>query len=111
MRLPLPFIEWLYRLPLMRRPDFLAATVPEGPSSAELQPGVVLIEKREGYLKWAHFSCPKCGDHIQLPLAGGERWSVKVDLMCRPSFAPSVWERTTCGAHFFIRKGRLLWCQ
>jgi len=109
MQFPLPFVEWLYRLPLIRRPDFLAITLSEGPSSRDLQPGLVLIEVRDGYLKWAHFSCPKCGDHIQLPLAGREKWSVNVDALRRPTFAPSVWEQASCGAHFFIRKGGLRW--
>ena len=111
MQFPLQFVEWFYSLPFIRRPDFLATTVSEGPSSADLEPGLVLIEERDGYLKWVHFSCPKCRDHIQLPLAGGERWSIKLDALRRPTFAPSVWEQATCGAHFFIRKGRLLWCQ
>lgn len=111
MQLPLTLIEWFYScVPFLRRPYFLAAVVPEGPSSSELQPGVVFIEKRGEYLKWAHFPCPKCGDHIQLPLAGGERWSLNIDILCRPSLDPSVWERRGCGAHFFIKKGEVFWC-
>jgi len=111
MQFPLQFVEWLYSLPLVHRPYFLAATVSEGPSLADLQPGLALIEIRDGYLKWAHFSCPRCGDHIQLPLAGREKWSVKVDVLHRPTLAPSVWERASCGAHFFIKRGGLLWCR
>jgi hypothetical protein len=110
MQFPLRLVEWLYSMPFMRRPYFLATAVSECPSSVELQAGLVLIEKREGYLKWAHLSCPRCGDHIQLPLAGDKRWSVDVDILRRPTFAPSVWEQASCGAHFFIKKGKLLWC-
>jgi hypothetical protein len=62
-------------------------------------------------LKWTHLLCPKCGDHIELPLAGRERWSVKTDFLRRPTLAPSVWEKATCGAHFFVRKGKVLWCE
>ena len=48
--------------------------------------------------------------HIQLPLAGKQRWSVNVDYLRRPTIAPSIWETDSCGAHFFVRKGELLWC-
>jgi hypothetical protein len=46
-----------------------------------------------------------------LPLAGKEKWTVKVDLLRRPTLHPSIWERRTCGAHFFVRRGRRLWCR
>lgn|SRR5581483_3972607 len=111
MQIPLQFVEWFYRIPFIRRPYFLTATISESPSLAELRRGMVLIEIRDGYLKWAHLSCPKCGEHIQLPLAGKEKWSLNVDTLRRPTFVPSVWERASCGAHFFIRKGVLVWCQ
>lgn len=110
MHIPLKLVERLYRLPFAQRPVFLVQDVTERPSSRELRPGMVLVEKRDGYLKWAHFRCPRCRDPIELPLAGKERWSISIDLLSRPTFHPSVWEKTSCGAHFFIRKGRLLWC-
>jgi hypothetical protein len=111
MRPPLQLIEVIRRLPLLRKPEFFARVVPESPSSAELVPGVLFVEIREGYLKWAHLSCPKCGDRIQLPLAGRERWSVHIDFLWRPTVSPSIWERNACGAHFFIKKGKLLWAR
>jgi hypothetical protein len=110
-RLPLALIERIFRLPFMRRPRLLAQAAPECPSPEELRPNLVILEIRGGYLKWAHLSCPKCGDHIQLPLAGKTRWSVKVDVLRRPTFAPSIWETESCGAHFFVEKGELLWCE
>jgi hypothetical protein len=109
--LPLYLIELVFRLPFLSRPAFLVDLVSECPSREELHSDMVLVEMRGGYLKWAHLQCPKCGDHIQLPLAGSDRWSIKVDLLRRPTFAPSIWERTSCGAHFFVRKGKLLWCE
>jgi hypothetical protein len=107
--LPLFLIELVFRLPFLSRPSFLADEVSECPEREELLPGMLFVEVRGGYFKWAHLQCPKCGDHIQLPLAGSDRWSINVDLLRRPTLAPSVWEQTTCGAHFFVRKGRLLW--
>lgn len=108
--LPLSFIEAVFRLPFVSRPAFLVDSVSECPSLEELHSGTVLVEIRGGHLKWAHLQCPKCGDHIQLPLAGSDRWAIKVDLFRRPTLSPSIWEQTSCGAHFFVRKGRLEWC-
>jgi hypothetical protein len=109
--LPLRLIELVFRLPFLSRPAFLADSASERPSREQLHSGMVLVEMRDGYSKWAHLQCPKCGDHIQLPLAGNDRWSIKVDLLRRPTLAPSIWEQTTCGAHFFVTKGKLVWCQ
>lgn len=109
-RLPLGVIEWFYRLPFGRRPQYLAVTAPERPALEELRADIVVIEIRDGYLKWAHLRCPKCDDHIQLPLGGENKWEVMVDLLRRPTLHPSIWERRTCGAHFYVRRGRRLWC-
>lgn len=106
--LPVPLAEAIFRLPFMQRPRFLVRKVFEPPAADELLADMLFLEIRGGFLKWAHLQCPKCGDHIQLPLAGSERWSVHVDLLCRPTLAPSIWERSTCGAHFFVRQGDLL---
>src|ERR1051326_4849287 len=103
-RLPLALIEFIFSLPFLRRPRFLVRVTVECPAAEELRPNLLFLEIRDGFLKWAHFSCPKCGDHIQLPLAGKDQWSVKVDLFRRPTLAPSIWETESCGAHFFVRK-------
>lgn len=101
--------EWLFRLPWMRRPKWLATVADSRPSDDALRPDLVILEIREDYLKWAHLICPTCGDHIELPMAGCEKWTVKVDWLRRPTFSPSIWERATCGAHFFIRRGEPFW--
>jgi len=95
----------------MRRPKYLARDVPESPRPKELRPDLLFVEVRGGFLKWIHLSCPKCGEQIQLPLAGKERWSLKVDVLRRPTLAPSIWETGGCGAHFFVRAGAIVWCQ
>jgi len=110
-RLPLASVERIFCLPSVQGPRLLAHTLHESPSAEELRPNLLIIEIRGGYLKWAHLLCPKCGDHIQLPLAGTERWSVSVDLLRRPKLTLSICEMKSCGAHFFIRKGKLVLCQ
>jgi Family of unknown function (DUF6527) len=109
--LPLSLVEHLFRLPFLQRPRFLAKAAPESPEREELQPSLMIVEIRDGHLKWAHLLCPKCGDHLELPLAGKEQWSLKVDLLCRPTLTPSIWEKARCGAHFFLQKGAVLWCK
>jgi hypothetical protein len=107
--LPLALVEWSFRLPWLRRPKWLATVANGRPLGDSLRPDLVILEVREGYPKWAHFLCPKCGEHIELPMAGREKWSVKVDWLRRPTFSPSIWERATCGAHFHIRSGEPRW--
>jgi hypothetical protein len=109
--LPLFLLEFVFRMPFVPRPAFLADVVSECPSREELSSNMVFVEIRDGHLKWAHLQCPKCGDHVQLPLAGSDKWTVQVDLFRRPTLAPSIWERGSCSAHFFVRKGRVDWCK
>lgn len=111
MILPLFVAEFIFGLPLLRRPVYLVKIVPESPSEEELPPDLLLIEIREGHFKWAHIKCPKCGDHISLPLAGKERWKINIDLLRKPTIEPSIWESQTCGGHFFVRKGSILGIQ
>lgn len=110
MLLPLPIAEFVFGLPFFRRPAYLAKIVPETPLDNELSPDLLLVEIREGHLKWVHLRCPKCGDQIQLPMAGKDCWNLRVDFLRRPTLSPSIWERQTCGAHFFVRHGNILGC-
>jgi hypothetical protein len=103
--------SFLFWLGLVRRPQLLSRTVAESPSDDELDADHVFQEIRDGWPKWAHLRCPKCGEHIQLPLAGSGAWSLTRDLLNRPTLAPSVWERRSCGAHFYVRAGAILWCE
>ncbi|WP_373856266.1 DUF6527 family protein [Acidiphilium multivorum] len=54
--------------------------------------------------------CPRCSEHIQLQTAAGSNWKITCDWLHRPTVQPSIWETEGCGAHFFVRKGRLIWC-
>lgn len=57
--------------------------------------------------------CPcGCGHAIELLVIpeAKPRWDVSVDKMERPSLSPSVWLRTGCHSHFWLRSGRIRWC-
>ena len=104
------WLEWLAARGIWTRPDLLTVDVPEAPDESELLDGVLFREVRDGYLKWAHLRCPKCGEHIRISLAGDRAWNLKVDWLRRPSVHPSIWQTGSCGAHFFVRRGAIVWC-
>lgn len=57
--------------------------------------------------------CPcGCGHLIQLSLlqADSPRWSLQTDPAGKVSISPSVWRSLGCQAHFFVRGGRIIWC-
>ena len=35
----------------------------------------------------------------------------RIEIHVRPTFSPSIWETESCGAHFFVRNGNLIWCE
>ncbi|WP_354267071.1 DUF6527 family protein [Bradyrhizobium sp. I1.7.5] len=109
IRLPLSWVQFLIDIGLLRRPHFLVKDVPEPPD--EFSEGFVFREVRGGYQKWLHLKCPRCGEHIQIQLAGARRWTISIDWLNRPTVAPSIWQTGSCRAHFFIRKGVIVWCR
>lgn len=98
------------KLALIPRREFRVCNVPEAPEEDKLEPGVIYQEVRGGYSKWAHLVCPRCGEHIQIPLAGPQSWKLSIDWLRRPTVHPSIWQTGSCRAHFFVRKAALLWC-
>jgi hypothetical protein len=111
LMLPTWAAEWIYQMGLAHRPALRVVRVDEAPLESELMKEAIYVEIRRGHLKWVHFRCPLCSERVQLPMAGKERWRLKVDLLRRPTLSPSVWEQRTCGAHFFVRGGQILWCE
>ena len=61
----------------------------------------------------AALQCPcGCGDILQLSLLEHDypSWRVRLDGVGRVWLWPSVARGDRCGAHFFIRAGRVTWC-
>ena len=73
-----------------------------------------LVLVRDGGDDWSvGMRCPcGCGDVIELPLQLGvrPRWSLEADPFGQPTLSPSVWRRTGCRSHFWVRGGRVCWC-
>jgi hypothetical protein len=75
--------------------------------------GVAALVLREGKEKWLLMQCPcGCGQQIALNLmqSHSPRWRVSIQSMNRFSIHPSV-DATSCGAHFWLRDGRVIWSQ
>lgn len=61
----------------------------------------------------AGFYCPcGCGDVLEIALLYGvkPRWELTTDCKGRPTLYPSIWRKTGCQSHFWIRQGRVQWC-
>lgn len=57
--------------------------------------------------------CPcGCGHLIQLSLLAFDspHWDLKIAPGRRATISPSVWRSLGCQAHFFVRDGKIVWC-
>ena len=85
--------------------------VAEAPNDSNVTERELVLERRQGYDKWAYLRCPRCAELIALPLGNPETtWAVDVDTQGRPSIRPSIWQTGSCGAHFVVRRGFVFWC-
>ncbi len=74
-------------------------------------PGIAALVRGGGKEKWLLMRCPcGCGQQIALNLmqSHSPRWQVSVQSAKRFSVHPSV-DATSCGAHFWLRDGRVIW--
>lgn len=86
----------------------------EGDSLPSDLPKKDLVLAREDGEDWSiGLHCPcGCGRRLELMLVkeARPRWVLKLDKKGRPTLTPSVWLRGGCRSHFFIRAGRIVWC-
>ena len=100
---------------LLRRRQLRLATVhcSKFPRDDVLADRSIYITELRHLRKWASFRCPGgCGKTVRLQLTGTSfpRWKIRTDWIGRATLCPSVRQLTTCGCHFWIRKGRVDWC-
>jgi uncharacterized protein DUF6527 len=73
-----------------------------------------LVLVREDGEDWSvGMRCPcGCGTTIELLLIreAKPRWDLMLDASRHPSLNPSVWLQSGCRSHFWLRKGRVEWC-
>ncbi|WP_369795630.1 DUF6527 family protein [Caulobacter sp. UNC358MFTsu5.1] len=86
----------------------------EGDSLPSVLRGRDLFLAREDGQDWCvGLRCPcGCGRTIELMLlpAAKPRWSVEIDQLGHPSLSPSVWLKSGCCSHFWLKNGRVYWC-
>lgn len=95
------------------RPRWKTAFVESDVLPLILPPRRLVIAREDGELWSAGMNCPcGCGEIIELGLfpEAEQNWTLAVDRRGRPSLSPSVWRRTGCRSHFWMRHGRIHWC-
>lgn len=73
----------------------------------------VILARDDGEDWCAGLRCPcGCGDIIELLVVpeAKPRWDIRVDRQRLPTLSPSVWRQTGCCSHFWLRSGRVEWC-
>jgi hypothetical protein len=73
-----------------------------------------LVVARDGDEDWAvGLRCPcGCGQRLEMMLLKEvkPRWDVSVNPHGHVSLHPSVWLREGCRSHFWVRSGKIVWC-
>jgi Family of unknown function (DUF6527) len=85
--------------------DELPETLPER---------TLVVAREEGELWSAGLICPcGCGRRIELMLLPDvePRWDVRIGKGGAPTLWPSVWAKTGCRSHFWLRDGEVSWCR
>lgn len=86
----------------------------EGDSLPDKLPFRDLLLAREDGEDWCvGLRCPcGCGQRLEMMLLKQvkPRWDIALDARGHVSLHPSVWLRTGCRSHFWIRSGKVIWC-
>lgn len=94
------------------KPGYQVQVVEDLPD--RLQRAILYVVAEGGHPLHASMACPKgrCGTVLNMNLAPDEtpQWSLTIDPKGAPTLTPSVWRRSGCECHFFLRHGRLDWC-
>ncbi len=83
------------------------------PGNAAIKENEFIAVIHENTPFWAMFKCPcGCGTVISLSLQRTHKpsWVVEKSKYGRPTLYPSVWQNKGCCSHFWIKDGRVHWC-
>jgi hypothetical protein len=86
----------------------------DGDTLPERLPLWNLVVARDDGEDWSvGMRCPcGCGQRLEMLVLKEvkPRWDVSVDSCGRVSLHPSVWLREGCKSHFWVRSGKVVWC-
>ena len=75
---------------------------------------ILFVGTKESH-KWAMIRCPcGCGEviHVNLMRTHSPHWSAVIENKNDVTFRPSLWiDRSRCGSHFFVVRGRVVWAK
>ncbi|MET4803607.1 DUF6527 family protein [Bradyrhizobium sp. LB11.1] len=107
-------LRWTYKKWDGIRPDRRIQII-EGDSLPSKLPKRDLVLAREDDEDWCvGLRCPcGCGTNIELLVVqeAKPRWDISIDAKRRPTLKPSVWVQRGCRSHFWLRDGRVIWCE
>lgn len=119
-----PILQWLKKTfspPISHRQEVLPPiffpyinVVTAPPKNSEVKVGEFYLVAPKKKPKWALFQCPcGCNSVITLSLqkAHHPHWSVVKSSENRPTLSPSVWRDIGCLSHYWIKDGRVYWCE
>ncbi|OCW93950.1 hypothetical protein A9168_09555 [Macellibacteroides sp. HH-ZS] len=72
---------------------------------------VEVVYRNQSY--WAIFICPcGCKNVITLPLQKyhNPHWQLEHSTDNKPTLYPSIWQNNGCLSHFWIKNGKIEWC-
>lgn len=111
MNIFIRFWHWLF--PKKEKPRVVEIIQADTPPELIRDRNLVLA--REYNEDWAvAFLCPcGCNERLELALISdvNPSWTLKVDNNGRPTLHPSVWRKTGCLSHFWVREGLIVWCE
>jgi hypothetical protein len=105
------FWAWVARLWRREPRPLRTVLVEELPDRVEA--GVVYVAG-EGKFRWfVAMLCPcGCGEtlHMNLQPETSPCWSLEEHPDGTATLSPSVWRKVGCRSHFFLQRGKIVWC-
>lgn len=87
----------------------------EGDTLPARLPPLKLALAREDDEEWCiGMHCPcGCGQRLELMVLRGvkPRWDFRLNSKGHVTLHPSVWLSTGCRSHFWLRDGKVIWCE